>query len=62
MADTPDNRLAYRLLTGTSDREFCERVSVSLADGYALYGSPSVTASDGSIIVAQAVVLVDRGS
>lgn len=52
-------RLAYRLLTGPDDRAFCARVSAALADGYRLYGSPSVTYDGRRVIVAQAVVLAD---
>lgn len=60
-----DQRLAYRLLTGTDDRAFCERVSGALAEGYVLHGEPSVRIADGGrVVVAQAVVLpahaVDR--
>ena len=50
-------RLAYRLLTGPDDRSFCEKVSAALADGYELYGSPSITHDGESCIVAQAVIL-----
>ena len=45
-----DERLAYRLLTGTDDRAFCERVSAALADGYQLHGAPAVT-FDGERVV-----------
>lgn len=50
--------LRYRLLTGTDDRAFCERVSRALDDGYQLYGSPSITAQGDTIKVAQAVIKV----
>jgi hypothetical protein len=50
-------RLAYRLFTGTDDRSFCERVSAALAEGYVLHGSPAATFDGGKVIVAQAVVL-----
>jgi hypothetical protein len=50
-------RKAYRLLTGTDDAAFCQRVSDALADGYVLYGSPAITTIDGRAHVAQAVVL-----
>lgn len=53
----PRERLRYRLLTGTDDRAFCERVSRALADGYRLYGSPSVTFDGQRLVTAQAVVL-----
>ncbi|MBW2472906.1 MAG: DUF1737 domain-containing protein [Deltaproteobacteria bacterium] len=55
--DTPE--LAYRLLTGTDDRAFCERVSEAISSGYRLYGSPAITVSDGVVVTAQAVVLAD---
>lgn len=56
-----DDRLPYRLLTGPDTHEFCERVSDALADGYQLYGSPSITwnAATETAVVAQAVILVD---
>ena len=50
-------RLAYRLLTGTDDREFCERVSAALADGYVLHGPPAITHDGTALRTAQAVVL-----
>lgn len=52
-----DRPLRYRLLTGTDDRAFCEKVSDALDDGYALHGAPSIaTRPDGTIVCAQAVV------
>lgn len=56
---TDDAPLAYRLLTGPDDHEFCARVSGALANGYQLYGSPSITWNGDRAIVAQAVILVD---
>jgi hypothetical protein len=55
---TPDDRPIYRLLTGKDDRAFCERVSEALAQGWRLYGSPTMTYDGGMdcIKVAQAVV------
>jgi len=50
-------RLRYRLLTGTDDRAFCERVSQALDDGYELYGSPSISRDNNHTAVAQAVIL-----
>jgi hypothetical protein len=52
--------LPYRLLTGSDDRSFCEKVSRALADGYVLYGSPSVSVSGDRVVCAQAVVLPDE--
>jgi hypothetical protein len=50
-------KLAYRLLTGTDDRAFCERVAAALAEGYVLHGSPAATFNGSNVIVAQALVL-----
>jgi len=52
-----DDRLPYRVLTGTDDAEFCRRVSQALSEGYRLHGSPSVTHDGERVVVAQAVVL-----
>ena len=54
-------RLRYRLLTGTDDRAFCEKVSAALEDGYRLHGNPSVTFDGQRVVTAQAVVLDDSG-
>lgn len=58
-ATAPDDPapLPYRLLTGTDDRAFCERISEALAEGYVLYGSPAVTWDGEKVVTAQAVVL-----
>jgi len=50
-------RLPYRLLSGTDDVAFCERVSAALADGYVLHGGPAATFDGTRVVVAQAVVL-----
>lgn len=52
-----DTRLRYRLLTGTDDRAFCEKVSGALAEGYRLHGPPSLTFDGTQVVTAQAVVL-----
>lgn len=52
------------MLTGQDDREFCERVSQALEEGYRLHGGPALTSNGGRVIVAQALVLDledDRG-
>jgi ribonuclease H / adenosylcobalamin/alpha-ribazole phosphatase len=51
------SRLRYRLLTGTDDRAFGERVSAALAEGYRLYGSPAVAFDGEKVVTAQALVL-----
>ncbi len=53
----PDEPLRYRLLTGTDDRAFCEKVSAALDAGYVLHGSPAVTFDGQRVVAAQAVVL-----
>lgn len=54
-----DGRLRYRLLTGEDNSAFCQRVSDALADGYQLYGPPTLTfdPEQGVRIAAQAVIL-----
>ena len=52
-----EEKLAYRLFTGSDDRAFCERVSAALAEGYVLHGGPAATFNGSSVMVAQAVVL-----
>ena len=54
-----DERRIYRLLTGPSDASFCDRVSEAIADGYVVYGSPSITDTPDGIVCAQAVILPD---
>ena len=54
-------RLRYRLLTGTDDRAFCEKVSAALEDGYRLHGNPAVTFDGQRVVTAQAVVLDEAG-
>ncbi len=56
----PDEQepLRYRLLTGSDDRAFCERISEALDEGYELYGSPAMTAVGDAVEVAQAVIRV----
>ncbi|MDP9986933.1 hypothetical protein J2S98_002091 [Arthrobacter oryzae] len=56
-APAPEERLSYRLITGADNREFCERISAALADGYVLHGSPAATFNGTTVIVAQAIVL-----
>jgi hypothetical protein len=56
-APAPEEKLSYRLISGPDNREFCERISTALAEGYVLHGSPAATFNGASVIVAQAVVL-----
>jgi hypothetical protein len=55
---TPDDKPIYRLLTGADDHEFCERVSEALAQGWQLYGSPTLAwdTSANTMKAGQAVV------
>lgn len=57
-----DERLAYRLLTGSDDRAFCEKVSRALAEGYVLHGPPALTHDGERVVAAQAVVLPGQGT
>ncbi|MDR7159426.1 DUF1737 domain-containing protein [Arthrobacter sp. BE255] len=56
-APAPEEKLSYRLITGPDDRNFCERISTALAEGYVLHGSPAATSNGGQVIVAQALIL-----
>jgi hypothetical protein len=57
MSEPTEEKLAYRLMTGPDTREFCERISNALAEGYVLHGNPAATFNGTDVIVAQAVVL-----
>jgi hypothetical protein len=52
-------KLRYRLLTGFDDRNFCERISKALDDGYRLHGAPAMTFNGERVVVARALVLDD---
>lgn len=47
----------YRLITGKDDKNFCERISKFLEEGYILYGSPSLTFNGKDVIAGQAIIL-----
>ncbi|MFJ4210316.1 DUF1737 domain-containing protein [Paenarthrobacter sp. NPDC089675] len=57
MPEPTEEKLSYRLITGPDTREFCERISNALAEGYVLHGSPAATFNGTTVIVAQAVIL-----
>lgn len=57
MPEPTEEKLSYRLITGPDTKEFCERISAALADGYVLHGSPAATFNGMDVIVAQAIVL-----
>ena len=59
MSSPPEGLPRYRLLTGTDDAAFCQRVSEALALGFQLYGSPAATFNGKEVIVAQAVLWPD---
>jgi len=46
------------MLTGIDDSAFCDKVSLHLANGYALAGSASITFNGKNVIVGQAVIKV----
>ena len=50
-------RKIYCFLNCVDNAEFCQRVSVSLADGYVLYGNPVMVIERDVRIVGQAVIL-----
>jgi hypothetical protein len=47
----------YRYLTGPDDAAFCERVTTALAEGWVLYGGPTLAfdAAKGRVICGQAI-------
>ncbi len=53
------DRLRSRLLPGPDTKEFCQRISDALDDGYELHGSPTITfnSETNQAIAAQALVL-----
>ncbi|MCA4135599.1 DUF1737 domain-containing protein [Arthrobacter sp. M4] len=57
MSEPTEEKLAYRLITGPDTREFCERISTALAEGYVLHGSPAATFNGIDVVVAQAIIL-----
>ncbi|MCF3138421.1 MULTISPECIES: DUF1737 domain-containing protein [Micrococcaceae] len=57
MPEPTEEKLSYRLITGPDTRDFCERISSALAEGYVLHGSPAATFNGTDVIVAQAIVL-----
>ena len=61
MTTPPDDRPVYRLLTGKDDRAFCDRVSEALAQGWRLYGSPTLAwdIENNCMKAAQAVIWKD---
>lgn len=59
MSELPDGKLRYRFLTGPDDDKFCRRVTEALAEGYVLYGSPSLTFDGQQVICGQAVLWPD---
>ncbi|GAA5192009.1 MULTISPECIES: DUF1737 domain-containing protein [Arthrobacter] len=57
MPEPTEEKLSYRLITGPDTKDFCERISTALAEGYVLHGSPAATFNGTDVIVAQAIVL-----
>jgi hypothetical protein len=52
----PPDGLAYRLISGADDPDFCRRVSDWVAAGYVPHGNPTMTIWDGKVTVGQALV------
>ncbi len=62
MSIPPDDKPIYRLLTGKDDRAFCDRVSEALAQGWRLYGPPSLAYDPQSHCMKAAQAGVWRGA
>ncbi|MEM7616504.1 MAG: DUF1737 domain-containing protein [Pseudomonadota bacterium] len=56
--------IAYRLLTGSDDAEFCHKVTAALDGGWRLYGDPQYAFDTGAGVMrcAQAVTKHVGGS
>ncbi|PKF60996.1 DUF1737 domain-containing protein [Psychromonas sp. psych-6C06] len=50
----------YKLVTGKDDSEFCYRITKLLAEGYELYGSPSIAFNGEHMVAAQALIKQER--
>ena len=59
MSTPPGGLPIYRLLTGSDDATFCQRVSEVIVLGYELHEGPAVT-FNGESVVAQALVWLAR--
>ena len=48
----------YRFLTGPDDRNFCDRVTEAINEGWELFGDPQLTfdAVKGRVICGQAII------
>jgi hypothetical protein len=56
VAEKPAAPKAYKMLTGIDGQGFCEKVSAHIADGYELYGSPTMILDGKNWVLGQAVV------
>lgn len=52
----PQSNVNYKLVTGKDDADFCLRITELLAEGYELYGSPSMAFNGKDIILGQALI------
>jgi hypothetical protein len=57
--DKPEEKLAYRLITGPDNRDFCERISTALAEGYVLHGNPAAAFNAQAVVLPVAVATAD---
>lgn len=57
MSGSRNTLTIYRYLTGPDDASFCHRVTKALSEGWALYGSPTLTfdAAKNRVICGQAI-------
>lgn len=56
----PQQSVKYKLVTGKDDSEFCYRVTKLLAEGYELYGSPSIAFNGEHMVASQAVLKQEK--
>lgn len=59
---SPPDGLAYRLISGPDDADFCRRVSQWVSAGYVPHGNPTMSIWDGAVTVGQALLWPDDNS
>ncbi len=52
----PQSKENYKMITGKDDAEFCYRITKFLAEGYELYGAPTMAFNGEHIVVGQALI------
>jgi hypothetical protein len=56
MPKLPEGQTTYRVITGSDESDVSTRVSQALAQGYKLYGPPSIAFNGQTVVIAQALL------